>query len=465
MTSPEELISQLDALFHPRSVAVIGLPRGLKMGKLFLIALLDQKFPGEIYPIHPSAGEIDGLKTYPSVLEVPGPVDLAIVLVPHSDALPVLKECAAKRVKGAVLFTAGFKETGTAEGLAQEEELRRTVRAAGMRLFGPNCMGLYCPKSGLSFFPGLSREPGPVGLISHSGSLANILGRSAPQKGIRFSKAASLGNESDIISADLLTYLGHDPDTGVIGMYLEGIKDGPYFINALKSASLRKPVIIWKVGLTPEGSRAAASHTGALSGGREMWEAVARQGGAIPVTGYEGLVDALMGFSQLPLDMGDRVAILSGPGGLAVGAAEAVGQAGLKLARLSEETKKVLAGFVPPTGTSLNNPIDVGLSASLEMDIYIQAARSLAADPGVDAVVVVGAGLTPETNQLYTQAMIQARRDFNKPFLIIAIPGFDPALAQTFCQAGVPFFETSERAMTIVAQIRTYQKWRRARLN
>jgi acyl-CoA synthetase (NDP forming) len=433
------LIGQLDALFEAKSVAIVGAPRGMKMGKLFLVALLDQGFPGQIYPVNPKAEEIDGLKVYPSVSAIPGPVDLAIVLVPHDRALPVVKECGRKGVKGAVLFTAGYKETGTEEGRALEEELVRVARSSGMRLIGPNGMGLYCPKTGLSFFPQLSKDPGPLGIISHSGSLTNILGRLASQKGIRFSKVVSLGNECDLKSADFLTYLGSDPDTRVIGAYLEGIKDGPFFLDALRKACLEKPVILWKLGLTQEGGRAAASHTGALAGAREIWEGVVRQSGAVPVVGFEAWVDALMGFCLLPSGVGDRVAIISGPGGLAVSAAEACGNNGLRLAQLSPETRSVMAKFVPPTGTSLRNPVDVGLTSALDIDIYVQAARRVAGDPGVDTVVIAGMGLNPGDNQRYTDAIIQAHKDFQKPFLMVKIPGFDPELAQRFCEAGVPF--------------------------
>lgn len=463
MNQDQELTIQLEALFNSRSVAIVGLPRGMKAGKLFLIALQDQGYSGKIYPVHPEAEEIDGLKAYPSVSAIPGAVDLAIILVPHHSALPIVKECAAKGVKGAVLFTAGYKETGSAEGKAVEEELTRIARSSGMRLLGPNCMGLYSPKTGLSFFPQLSRESGPIGFISHSGSLANILGRIAAQKGLRFSKVVSLGNECDLTSADFLTYLGNDPETGLIGMYLEGIKDGPYFLKALKTASLEKPVILWKVGLTLEGSRAASSHTGALAGSREIWEAVVQQGGAMPVTGFEALVDAMMGFSLLPEALGDRMAILSGPGGLAVATAEACGNMGLRLAELSEETRSLLAEFVPPTGTSLRNPIDVGLTASLEIDIYGRAARAVAADPGVDAVVVVGRGMTPELNRQYKESLIQAQRDYQKAFVMVSLPGTEPDFAQGFFQAGIPFFETPERAMGVYTAVLRNQRWRKGR--
>ena len=463
MTDEQGVIQRLDELFHPRSVAVVGVPRELKSGRLFLLALLEQGFPGDLYPVNPEADEIDGLKAYKSVSDIPGPVDLAILMVPSRQTLPVVRECADKGVKGAVLFTAGYRELGTGEGRAMEAELVKIARASDMRLIGPNCMGFYSPRTGLSFFPGLSKEPGPVGVISHSGSLTNILGRMASQKGIGFSKVISLGNECDLNSAHFLSYLGGDEETGVIGAYLEGITDGPAFLEALSKAALQKPVILWKLGLTPEGGRAAASHTGALAGSRRVWEGVVQQGGAVPVVGFESWVDALMGFSLLPPDLGDRMAIVSGPGGLAVSAAEACGSAGLRLAELSEDTRAALSGIVPPAGTSLRNPIDVGLSASMEMDIYIESARAAAKDPGVDAVVVVGIGLDGETNRQYTEAMIRARHEFQKPFLIVNIPGFEPDLGTRFCREGVPFFETAERAMTTYARFRAYQLWRKGR--
>ncbi len=459
-----DLTAQLDAIFEPKSIAMVGLPRGMKMGRLFLIALRDQGYLGDIYAVHPNATEIDGLKTYPSVSSIENPIDVAIILVSHDRALSVVKECAEKGVKGAILFTAGYKETGTPEGRALEGAIASVARASGMRLFGPNCMGLYCPKTGLSFFPQLSRQPGPVGLVSHSGSLANILARIGPDKGIYFSKAVSLGNECDLNSADMLAYLGNDRDTGVIGMYLEGVKDGGCFFRSLREASRKKPVIVWRVGLTPEGSSAAASHTGAMAGSGDIWKAVVRQTGVISVRGFEALVDCLMGFSLFPEDLGNRIAILSGPGGLAVAAAEACGNVGLKLAELSDKTVSSLAKFVAPTGTSLANPVDVGLGASMAMEIYIESARALAADAGVDAVVAIGAGLTEKSNKMYIEGIVQIRQDSGKPFLVISIPGLDPAMARTFCGKGVPFFDSAERAMTVYAHVRRYQVWRKERL-
>ena len=459
MTSPKDLIAQIDSLFNARSVAVVGVPRGLKTGSVFLTALLDQGYSGRIYPVNPLADEISGLKAYPSVAAIPGPVDLAIVLVPQHKTLEVVHECVAKGVKGAVLFTAGFSETGTRKGRSLENELVQAARSGGMRLIGPNGMGLYSPKSGLSFFPGVSKDPGPVGLISHSGSLTNILGTIADTKGIRFSKVVSSGNECDLTAADFLTYLGNDPDTGLIGAYIEGIRNGPYFMDALRKASLNKPVIMWKVGLTPEGARASASHTGAMAGSHEIWQGILQQTGAVPVVGFEALTDALMGFSMFPANPGKRMAIISGPGGLAVSAAEACGRQGLQLANLTPETRSELDRLITYPGTCVLNPIDVSLAAHFDLEIFFQSVRLAAADPGVDAMIVIGCGLTPETNQIYVDGLIMVQQELRKPILAVKIPGFDPKYSQQLCRGGIPFFDSAERAVHTYALAVRYNDW------
>jgi acyl-CoA synthetase (NDP forming) len=461
MDSLETTIFQIENLFNAQSVAIVGAPRGMKTGKIFLMALLDQKFAGKIYPVNPNAGEIDGIKAYPSIEAIPGPVDLAIILVPSDQALPVVKACAEKGVKGAVLFTAGYRETGRPEAIQLEKEILRTANAKGMRLIGPNGMGLHATRNGLSFFPQLSRKPGPVGIISNSGSLANILGRMAADKGVYFSKMVSLGNACDLSSSDFLSYFGQDPETHVIGAYIEGIKDGPLFLKSLRGASRFKPVVLWKVGMTKEGARAASSHTGALAGAVGIWTGMLKQGGAVSVAGFEVWLDALMAFSMISSAVGDRMAIISGPGGLAVSAAEACGNAGLRLAGLLPETQSRLARIIPPTGTSCRNPIDVGLVPALDINIYVEAAKTAAKDPGVDALVVIGAGLSPEINAQYTAGFIKLRREIQKPLLMVKIPGFEETLARRFCEAGIPFFDSAERAMQTYALVWRYQVWQR----
>jgi acyl-CoA synthetase (NDP forming) len=463
MDFPQDVITQIDGLFNSRSVAVVGVPRAMKVGRVFLTALLDQGFGGDIYPVNPNTREIDGLKTYPAVRDIPGPVDLAIILVPLENSLDVVRQCAAKGIKGAVLFTAGYSETGTPKGAALEQELVRVARKAGMRLIGPNGMGLYCPKTGLSFFPRISKTPGPVGMISHSGSLTNILGMIAEQKDIRFSKVISSGNECDLTAADFLMYLAGDADTGLIGAYIEGIHNGPYFLAALRRAALQKPVILWKVGLTAEGTRAAASHTGALAGTPDIWQGIVQQTGAIPVAGFEVLVDALMGFSLLPENPGNRMAIVSGPGGLAVSAAEACGRQGIVLADLSAQTRLNLSRIITYSGTSLLNPVDVSLAAHFDLDIFFETTRTVAADPGVDAIIVIGCGLTPEMNQVYNKGLIEVLQDCKKPLLAVKIPGSGPAHSPELCRAGIPFFDSAERAVDTYARVMRYGEWIRDR--
>ena len=465
LKSNQDLIARIDELFHPRSVAVVGAPRGMKTGSIFLLALLELGFSGPMYPVNPRAR---GNQRAQSLPQGGGRYPRTRWIWPSSwcptGILRGRQGMCGQRGQGAVLFTAGYRETGTAEGQALEEELVRLARSAGMRLIGPNGMGLYCPKSGLSFFPGVSREPGPVGIVSHSGSLTNILGRMASRRGIRFSKVISSGNECDLTAADFLTYLGRDPETGLIGGYIEGIKDGPYFLRPLKEASLHKPVILWKVGLTPEGSRASAS---TLVPGRvpKVWQAVERQTGTIPVTGFEAWVDTLMGFSLLPGPRSKHGGY-SGPGGLAVSAAEACGNEGLTLASLSRQTQSRLADFVPATGTSLRNPVDVSLTAHFDLTIFKRSAETVAQDPGVDALVIIGGGLTPEDSQIYVRHMIAFQQEYRKPLLMVTIPGHDSNPGEQFCQAGIPFFDSAERALkTYALAFLRYQQWRRELAN
>ncbi len=442
------------------SVAIVGLPRGMKTGKLFLMALQDMNFSGPIYPVNPFTEEIDGLKSYPDVASIPGQVDFAIILVPHDQAREVVEQCAQKGVKGAVLFTAGYKETGTEEGAQLEQDLASMARKAGMRLIGPNGMGLYCPEAGISFFPGLPTQAGHLALLSHSGSLANILCRMGPEKGLFFRLAVSLGNECDLSAGDFLEYCAQDPKTEVVAAYLEGVRDGKTFFKSLKAASAHKPVILWKMGLNPESSSAAASHTGSMAGSKAIWDAVVSQAQAVSVDGFEAWVDTMMGFTMLPQGLGNRVAIVSGPGGLAVSAAQACGNHGLALAHLSPQSQERLAAFVPQTGTSLKNPVDVGMTSSLDINLYIQAAQAMADDPNVDLVMMAAIGLSEETNEELTHALIKVQKDSQKPFAMVNIPGFESKFSQEFCKAGIPFFESAERAAATYARVWKWQKQR-----
>ena len=277
-------LSELRPIFYPRTLAVVGVSRDeAKFGSLFLRALLDFGFKGRIYPVHPEGGEILGLKAYPSVRDIPEPVDLAAIMVPAPHVPAVLEDCLAKGVPGAEVFTSGFSETGDERAAALERELARIARR-GIRIVGPNCFGIYCPGGGLTLLPGgnFQRESGPVGFITQSGGHAVEFAREGRGRGIRFSKVISYGNGCDLNESDLLEYMAQDDETRIIAMYLEGPRDGRRFARLVKELAPRKPVVIWKAGLTRTGGRAVRSHTASLAGEEAVWEAFFRQTARCP---------------------------------------------------------------------------------------------------------------------------------------------------------------------------------------
>jgi acyl-CoA synthetase (NDP forming) len=275
----------LDSLFHPRSIAVVGASDGYFNGvtQVFLDTLIQFKYKGAIYPVNPKFEKVSGLKCYPSVRDIPDVVDYVISIVPASVTPKLVEDCSARGVKTIHLYTSGFAETDEAERGELQQELVAAARKGGVRLIGPNCMGLFVPSEGITYSPAFPMEPGNVGFISQSGSYSLIIIRGAGARGIRFSKVVSYGNASDIDECDLLEYLASDPETKIIGAYIEGTRDGKRLHRVLAETSARKPVIVIKKGGTPAGSRGASSHTGALAGDDKVWDAILRQTGVIRV--------------------------------------------------------------------------------------------------------------------------------------------------------------------------------------
>jgi acyl-CoA synthetase (NDP forming) len=256
---------RLRPLLEPRSVAVVGVSRQGKQGAVFLQGLLDPGFKGPVYVVNPSADEVMGVKAYPSIAALPETPDLAVLTLPAEPAIRVVADCAARGVPGAALFTAGFNELATPEG---DDRARRLLVAAGgkTRLIGPNGMGVYNPRRGIAMFSGMPHVPGNVALVSQSGSLTQALVRAVASRGFGFSKAVSMGNQLDLDAADYFEFLAEDPETAVIGAYIEGVPDGLRFQRALRRAASAKPVVLWKAGRVAAGARAARSHTGQLAG-------------------------------------------------------------------------------------------------------------------------------------------------------------------------------------------------------
>lgn len=449
----------------PKSIALVGIPRGAKSGRVFLQGILEQGFTGPIYPIHPSADEIDGLKAYKSLLHVPDFVDMVIIMSPKETVFDVLRDCARKRVKSVVLYTSGFSELGDADGRIEEQRMRHLAREAGFRLIGPNCMGVYSPISKLACFPDLPITPGKLGFISQSGSLMNLFVRACAAEGVFISHAVSCGNSADVGIPELLTWLAQDDHTDVICSYCEGVAQPRDLMDALRETVSRKPLVLWKVGLTGAGSRAAASHTGAMTGEGALWKSLFRQFHVLDVYDVEEMTDLTKAFYHLgPHWTAGRMVILSGPGGPAVAAADAVERNGLTMAVLQEGTISRLKAVLPPTGTSPTNPVDVGLSGSLTPSLYQKAFHAVLDDPNVDAVLSLVAGRTAETRADYVQSVLEAHRETDKHIIVIAYPGSfqlgqDDGL-MPLRQNGIPVYTTPERALRAYARMVGYYRYR-----
>lgn len=454
--------ASLDRMFFPRGLALVGASGTPgKMGAIFTEGIVRMGYR-PLYPVNPREKEILGLRAYPSVSAIEGVVDLAIVLLPAAAVRQTVEECAKKGVAGAVIFSAGFGELG-AEGRRHQDEILAIARAAGMKLIGPNGLGFYCPASKIVSFPKVLMEKveapcGPVGAISQSGSFLDNLTIIGTAKGLGFSKLVSSGNECDLTAIDFLEYLGQDDDTGLIVSYLEGVRDGARFLAAAREISRRKPVIVWKVGRTERGARAAASHTGSLAGSWNVWEGVLRQAGIVTVRSQEELVDNLLAFYHLPAPRGRGVAIVSGPGGIAVGAADACADMGLQVVDLSPETRQELASLVPGVGSSVNNPVDLGPSVLVTPVIAAQAARILAADPQVDNLLVIGTD-TPG----FREGLAELAGTLGKPLVVAmtSLPEHIPEEYNYLAARGFPVYADASRAARSLAALAAWHEWRK----
>ncbi len=469
MNSSMAMVAQdIECLFRPRSIAIVGVPRGFRAGKVFLLGLLDQGFPGPIYPVHPEAQEIEGLKAYASLSSLPDPVDMVIVLVPREQVPSVIEQCVEKKVKIVVLYTAGYRETDPDRGTHEERLLLEQAAKGGFRVLGPNCMGVYCPETGLAFFPGMARHTGHVGFLSQSGSLSSLLTNACASRRIFFSKVVSYGNGIDIDLPELLEYFNEDGSTHIVCVYCEGVRDGPRLLRALRNGCSRKPLVFWKVGMTSEGRQAAASHTGALCGESVMWSALFRQFGVTSIQSMDECLDTLTAFSYLSRETASgrgQVAVISGPGGPAVSAADAVGRYGLTLAPLSDTTRTALRRILPTYGTSIHNPVDVGLAASFSLNYYLDTLEIVAKDPAVDLVLMVGSTATEDMNRQYIQGIASIRDLTGTLVVAIAYPGFfeDNALLQHLWEVSIPVYATPERALCSYSAVVRFQQFRSAR--
>ncbi len=354
----------LEFLFHPRSIALVGVSvtHPEHWTRTFLDGLLEFEFAGPLYVVNLKGGEIEGLKVYPSLQDIPHTIDYVIGLVPARAAPGLVEECAGKGVRAIHFCTAGFSEIGEEEGTRLEAELVEIARRKHIRVIGPNCMGIYCPKSRLSFGQLFPKESGPVGFISQSGGNSNYLVRQAMLRGIRFSKVISYGNACDLNESDFLEYLAADADTKIIAMYIEGVKDGRRFRRLLEEVTKEKVVILLKGGFTEGGARAVAGHTAALAGSEVTWDSLCKQLGIIRVYSLDELVDVLVTLLFMPLLRGRNAALIGFGGGASVLITDEFERAGLKVPQLPQEIIGQIREFTQAAGNILRNPIDYSQS-------------------------------------------------------------------------------------------------------
>ncbi|MFA5375807.1 MAG: CoA-binding protein [Dehalococcoidia bacterium] len=453
-----DLVSDLERIFHPRGVAIIGASnRPGNLGGFFLGGFLQQGYDrDQLYAVHPTEKEVSGVKAYPAMQAIPHNVDLALVFSPCDSVKGVVADCVAKGVKGVIICTSGFAENG-GDGIKLQGEIAGIARAGGVRIIGPNCVGVYCPESKLINYAGwMPRESGPVGMFSHSGSMTVSMPVAASIMGIHFSKVISCGNECDLNAADFLEYFGRDPKTGIVIGYVEGIKDGRRFFRIAREVSKNKPILLWKGGTSDIGSRSAASHTGALAVKTQVWDAVCKQAGIIKVDCEDDMLDYLQAFYYLPRPRGNRVAIVSATGGLGVAMADACSDYGLELAALSQSTRNRLQGIVPSIGTCVNNPVDIGMMSSFNLQMGIDTVRALAQDEGVDIIIkTVGT-----SNLEMVSKEFEALAGFDKPMIYIFSRAMMALLKELKPVKGVAIYSTGRRAVQVMSKMLEYERYR-----
>ena len=469
---------ELDYIFHPRSIAIAGASESPeKFGHTYFKNVLEN-FSGRVYPVNARATEILGVPTYKSVRDIPGEVDYVVSAVPNRDALDLVNDCISKGVKTLHFFTARFSETGSEEGAQMERDMLARAKIAGMRILGPNCMGLYYPKIGMAWGRDFPLEHGNVGIISQSGGNAGEMISTGVVRGLQFSKVISYGNALDLNEADLVEYLADDPETEIIGGYIEGVKDGRRFATALRYASSRKPVILLKGGRTQAGTNMASSHTGALASARGVWEAMCRQMGVINALSLEELLDSLVALTRMPSATGLNLLVGGGTGGKGVMSADECEEEGLHLSPIPGDVREELIKRDPFFGAWVTNPVDGSIMGGSKLTPH-EVITLIAKHPSYDAVINGISASVPSNRRRPTRPTRATRmlehtmaiaNDQGKPVALVIsdhTPGDERLLKATVelrrqcVKDGFAVFPTVGRAGRAIKRLVDYYRWRK----
>lgn len=446
----------LSPLFSPQGVAVLGASENPnKLGSVLLNNLVEYGYAERIYPVNPRSKEIMGYPAYAAVSEIPHQVDVALISIPDAQVVDAIRDCVNARVKGAVILSSGFGEKGE-QGKAVEASIASLAREAGVRVIGPNCMGVYNPHASFNgtYFWDLPRTPGKLGVLSQSGAYGGMLFRELKSRGLGVSKFVSIGNQLDLTHADGLEFLAEDPETQVVALVIEELRDGRRFVEVGRRMRGRKPLIAFKVGRTEAGRRAASSHTGSIAGRAEIYGAVFKGAGVIAAADTEEFFDltTVLDACASNLPSNDGAAIITISGGPSVAASDACEEHGLEVPRLSEATverlKSLMADFAAPL-----NPVD--MTPQTDPANYRAVVDTVLDEPGVGGLIAINVGLDHE---LFGEAFASGKEKHGKP--IVACTLDTPKIDACFAQAGIPVFPTPERAVKAYRGLVRYRRIR-----
>ncbi|MCX6004211.1 MAG: CoA-binding protein [Chloroflexi bacterium] len=467
----------LDTLFYPRSLAVVGAsgdPNTISnAGNLFLETLRDFGYQGELYAVGASGGETAGLKIYQKIKDILGDVEYVLAAIPNRFMPQLVEDCGQKNVKVIHLFSSGFGEIEDTVGAGLQQEMLRIAAKYDVRLLGPNCMGVYCPQTGLTFAERFSSVRGHVSYLSQSGGQSMLGVREANGRGIYFSKVVSYGNACDINECDLIEYFAHDPDTEIITAYIEGTNDGERLFSVLKEATSLKPVVVFKCAATGGGTQAAVSHTSAIAGSNTTWDSLLRQTGVIRVYNVKQMFDVVTVLQRCAEPKGLRTLIVGHGGGTCVQATDDCCRAGLTVPLLPAEYRQALRKiYYTDAGNIFKNPVDINPYWGME---FAGAAFKTVVDwPGADIILIPA---VPEQNpfmpreiqyQIYVDTFGEWAKMSGKPTVVAlsvnTMPGDDGLPERSFkklLDAGLAVFPSVESAATAVYRVHQYHQWRK----
>lgn len=460
----DKTAGKLSSIFYPKTIAIIGASRQQgSVGQALLANIIDSRFQGIVYPVNPQAKGILGIKCYARVMDIPDKLDLAVVIVPSRFVPGILEECGKKKIKGAIVISAGFKEIG-GEGIELEKKVQKIIQKYDISLVGPNCLGIMNTdlKSSMNatFGTPMSKE-GNIAFISQSGALCAAVLDYAKESNIGFSKFISMGNKAGLTENELLLYLKNDPKTDVILMYLEDLVNGREFMkiahDITSSPTNPKPIIALKAGRTPLGAKAASSHTGSLAGSDRVYDAIFSQCGVLRGETLEELFDYVKAFSSQPLPKGKNVAIITNSGGPGILATDSCIRHGLNIAPLSRNTVKTLKTILPPQA-SLNNPID--LIAEAQQEHYEAALREILKDKNVHSSIIILTATSFTNVDEIANSIVKTTKKFQKPVLCSFLGVYDVSSGIDILEEnGIPSYRFPESAARALSEMTKFNLW------